>query len=101
LLYLIDISEWISENPIVTFETLMSELQAFDPGLLERPFAIVATKTDSQGQGQHLETLRGYCAAHHYTFFPISAITRDGLPSLVTYLGKAVLEAKTSCASKC
>lgn len=101
LLYLIDISEWISENPLATFETLKNELQAFDPELLERQFAIVATKMDSQGQGQHLERLRGYCVTHHYTFFPISAITREGLPSLVTYLGKAVLEAKTSCASKC
>ncbi len=101
LLYLIDVSEWITEDPIVTVETLKNELQAFDPELLERPFAIVATKIDSQGQGEHLETLRGYCAAHHYTFFPISAVTREGLPALVTYLGKAVLEAKTSCASKC
>ncbi len=101
LLYLVDISEWITEDPIVTFETLKNELQAYDPELLERPSAIVATKIDSQGQGQHLETLRGYCAAHHYTFFPISAITREGLPSLVTFLGKAVLEAKTSCVSKC
>jgi len=101
LLYLVDISEWITEDSIVTFETLKNELQAYDPELLERPSAIVATKIDSQGQGQHLETLRGYCAAHHYTFFPISAITREGLPSLVTFLGKAVLEAKTSCASKC
>jgi GTP-binding protein len=101
LLYLIDVSEWITEDPIVTVETLKNELHAYDPELLERPSAIVATKIDSQGQGQHLETLRGYCAAHHNTFFPISAITREGLPSLVTYLGKAVLEAKTSCASKC
>jgi GTP-binding protein len=101
LLYLVDISEWITEDPIETIETLKSELQAFDPELLDRPFAIVATKMDSQGQGQHLETLREYCAGHHYTFFPISAVTREGLPSLVTYLGKAVLEAKTSCASKC
>ena len=101
LLYLVDISEWNSEDPIVTIETLQRELQAFDPELLERPFAIVATKIDSQGQGKQLETLREYCAAHHYTFFSISAITREGLPSLVTYLGKSVLEAKTSCASKC
>lgn len=101
LLYLIDVSEWITEDPIVTVETLQKELQAFDPELLERPFAIVATKIDSQGQGQHLENLRSYCAAHHFTFFPISAVTREGLPTLVTYLGKAVLEAKTSCASKC
>jgi GTP-binding protein len=101
LLYLIDVSEWITEDPIVTVETLQKELQAFDPELLARPFAIVATKIDSQGQGQHLENLRSHCAAHHYTFFPISAVTREGLPTLVTYLGKAVLEAKTSCASKC
>ncbi|MBA3968238.1 MAG: GTPase ObgE [Nitrospirales bacterium] len=101
LLYLVDITEWISEDPIVIVETLQRELQAFDPELLERPFAIVATKIDTQGNGQHLEALREYCATHHYPFFPISAVTREGLPSLVTYLGKAVLEAKTSCASKC
>ncbi len=101
LLYLVDITEWISEDPIVIVETLQKELQAFDPELLERPFAIVATKIDTQGNGQHLEALREYCATHHYPFFPISAVTREGLPSLVTYLGKAVLEAKTSCASKC
>ena len=100
LLYLIDVSEWMTEDPIVTVETLRNELQAFDPELLERPFALVATKIDSQGQGQYLKTLRSYCAAHHYTFFSISAVTREGLPALVTYLGKAVLEAKTSCASK-
>lgn len=101
LLYLVDITEWSSEDPIVIVETLQRELQAFDPELLERPFAIVATKIDTQGNGQHLEALREYCATHHYPFFPISAVTREGLPSLVTYLGKAVLEAKTSCASKC
>ncbi|MBA3613863.1 MAG: GTPase ObgE [Nitrospirales bacterium] len=101
LLYLVDITEWISEDPIVIVETLQKELQAFDPELLERPFAIVATKIDTQGNGQHLEALREFCATHHYPFFPISAVTREGLPSLVTYLGKAVLEAKTSCASKC
>jgi GTPase len=101
LLYLIDISEWSSEDPVASVETLKNELQAFDPGLLDRPFAIVATKMDSQGNGRNLETLRDYCAAHHYTFFSISAITREGLSSLITYLGNAVLEAKTSCASKC
>jgi GTPase len=101
LLFLIDISEWVSEDPIVNLETLKNELQAYDPELLERPFAIVASKLDSQGNGQHLDALRGYCAKHHYPLFPISAITREGLPSLVSFLGNAVLEAKTSCASKC
>jgi GTP-binding protein len=99
LLYLIDITEWIEEDPIASFETLRNELQAFDPTLLERPFAIAATKTDSQGEGQHLQALQAYCVKHKYSCFPLSAVTREGLPSLITYLGQAVLENKTSCTS--
>jgi GTP-binding protein len=101
LLYLVDITEWIEEDPIATFETLRNELQAFDPTLLERPFAIAATKIDSQGEGQHLQALQTYCVEHQYPCFPLSAVTREGLPSLVTYLGQAVLKNKASCTSNC
>jgi GTP-binding protein len=101
LLYLIDITEWVEQDPIVIFETLRSELQAFDPALLERPFAVAATKIDSQGDGSHLQSLQNYCEKHQYPCFPLSAITKEGLPSLVTYLGQAVLENKASCTSKC
>ena len=97
LLYLIDITEWIEEDPIVSFETLRRELKSFDPTLLERPFAIAATKIDTQGDGQHLQALQAYCLKHHYSCFPLSAATREGLPSLVTYLGKTVLENKAPC----
>jgi len=101
LLFLIDITEGLEQNPIGIFETLRSELQAFDPTLLERPFAIAATKIDSQGEGRHLQALQAYCVEHQYPCFPLSAITREGLPALVTYLGMAVLENKASCISKC
>jgi GTP-binding protein len=101
LLYLVDITEWIEEDPNATFETLRNELQAFDPTLLERPFAIAATKIDSQGEGQHLQALQTYCVEHQYPCFPLSAVTREGLPSLVTYLGQAVLKNKASCTSNC
>ncbi len=101
LLYLIDITEWVEEDPIVSFETLRKELQAFDPTLLERPFAIAATKTDSKGEGLHLNALQAYCVKHDYHCFPLSAVTRDGLTSLITYLGKTVLENKASCTSNC
>jgi len=100
LLYLIDITEWMEQDPISTFETLRSELQAFDPTLLERPFAVAATKIDSQGDGHHLHSLQNYCVEHQYPCFPLSAITKEGLPSLVTYLGQAVLENNASCTSK-
>ena len=101
LLFLIDITEGLEQDPIGIFETLRSELQAFDPTLLERRFAIAATKIDSQGEGRHLQALQAYCVEHQYPCFPLSAITREGLPALVTYLGKAVLENKASCISNC
>lgn len=101
LLFLIDITEGLEQDPIGIFETLRSELKAFDPTLLERPFAIAATKIDSQGEGSYLHALQAYCVKHQYPCFPLSAITREGLPALVTYLGKAVLENKASCISKC
>jgi GTP-binding protein len=101
LLFLIDITEGLEQNPIGIFEMLRNELKAFDPTLLERPFAIAATKIDSQGEGRYLQALQAYCAEHEYPCFPLSAITREGLPSLVTYLGKAVLENKASCTSNC
>lgn len=101
LLYLIDSTEWVEQDPIMIFETLRSELQAFDPTLLERPFAVAATKIDSQGNGRHLQSLQHYCVEHQYPCFPLSAITKEGLPSLVTYLGQAVLENKAACTSKC
>ena len=100
LLFLIDITEGLEQDPIAIFETLRNELKAFDPTLLERPFAIAATKTDSQGEGRALQALQAYCVEHQYPCLPLSAITREGLSSLVTYLGNAVLENKASCTSK-
>ena len=99
LLYLIDITEWLEEDPVASFETLKSELQAFDPTLLDRPFAIAATKTDAKGNGRHLDALQAYCDEHQFRCFPLSAVTRAGLSSLVNYLGQAVLENKATCTS--
>ncbi len=100
LLLLLDITEWATEDPVKTFETLRRELEAFDSCLVDRPFAVVGTKVDAQGSGQHLKQLQTYCQTHHYPFFAISSITREGLSSLVTFLGQTVLETKLACASK-
>lgn len=97
LLYLIDVSEWIEEDPIDTFQTLQQELEAFDPALLERRFAIAATKIDARGEGQHLTTLQHYCAEQGFRCFPISSATRQGIPELMRFLGQTVKETKTSC----
>ena len=101
LLFLIDISEWIQENPVSSLLILRKELETYDSSMLQRPFAVVATKIDSQGKGEKRMELQEYCEQHHLPFFPISAVTREGLSDLLSYLGQQILTAKNTCKTNC
>lgn len=101
LLFLIDISEWIEEDPVSSFLILRKELESYDSSMLQRPFAVVASKVDSQGQGENLMKLQEYCEQHHLPFFPISAVTREGLSDLLSFLGQQVIKAKQTCNTNC
>ena len=97
LLFLIDISEWSGEDPVDSFLTLRNELSAYDTNLANRPFAVVATKIDSQGTGDLRQNLQEYCIQHHFPFFSISAVTREGLASLLSFLGEQVSNMRNAC----
>ncbi len=100
LLHLIDISEWGTDDPVATFETLRQELTTYDPTLKKRPFAVVATKVDLQGDGSRRAVLQRYCQKRRLRFFAISAATREGLDELVRFLGTQVrMLRKVPCAS--
>jgi GTP-binding protein len=101
LLFLIDISEWVQEDPVSSFLVLRKELDSYDSSLLQRPFAVVATKLDSQGTGENLIRLREYCNQHSWPFFGISAVTREGVSDLLTFLGHQVSKAKHPCKTNC
>ena len=90
LLHLIDLSEWASEDPVRSFEIMRHELRAYDEELAARPFAVVGTKLDAQGDGTKLEQLRAYCERRHLTFMPVSAATREGLDDLIQFIGRQV-----------
>jgi GTP-binding protein len=98
LVHVIDISAWITEDPITTFEVMRHELTAYDETLAGRPFAVVGTKLDVKGEGNRLERLRKYCQRRKISFFAISAATREGLEDCVRYMGQQVeLLRKTPC----
>jgi len=99
LLHLVDISEWASEDPLISFEAMQKELVAYDPALKTRPFAVVGTKLDIRGNGQRLDRLRTYCKRHRLRFFPISAVTREGLDALIIFAGKQVESLRAPCAT--
>jgi len=96
LLYLIDISEWSTGNPVQNYHILKKELASFDPELADRPFAVVATKIDAQGTGEALEKLRCYCQQEDISFFPISSATRGGLTPLLEFIGRQLEKVLTA-----
>ncbi|MEK6526840.1 MAG: GTPase ObgE [Nitrospirota bacterium] len=99
LLHLVDISDWASEDPVVSFEVMRKELVAYDLALKTRPLAVVGTKLDIRGNDQRLDRLRTYCKRHRLRFFPISAVTREGLDALIIFAGKQVESLRAPCAT--
>lgn len=97
LLYLIDISEWALDDPIETLSVLKYELSTFDDDLGERPYAIIGTKLDLQGDGSKLERLQQHCEKQQLPFFAISSATREGLDAIVLYIVSRLDEIKETC----
>ena len=92
LLYLIDVSDWTTDDPVNTLRVLREELSAFDRTLGQRAFAVVGTKIDTQGNGQRRRDIERYCRDQQMTFFPVSSATREGLDTLRTFLGQRLRE---------
>lgn len=90
LLHIVDISEWAPDDPVRSLEVMRHELEAYDPGLAARPFAVVGTKLDVTGDRTKLDRLRRYCTRRQLAFMPISAATREGLDQLVQFVGQQV-----------
>ncbi len=88
LLYLVDISEWTTDDPVRTFHVLQEELSAFDQTLGQRAFAIAGTKLDIQGQGERLRDMRRYCETQQIAFLPIASATGEGLDALRAFFAQ-------------
>jgi GTPase len=100
LLHLVDISDWATEDSVVSFEVMRKELAAYDPGLEAKPFAVVGTKLDIAGDIDRLERLQSYCRRRRVRFFAVSAVTRVGLDALIQVVGKKVDSLQAACVTK-
>ena len=95
LLFVIDVGISADTDPINSFSILRNELEAYNGHLLDKPFAVVASKTDVKGDGHYLDKLAHYCRKNDYDFFSISSVTGEGIQSLTQFLGKKVSDLKT------
>jgi GTPase len=94
LLFLLDITESVAEDPIKSIEILRREVSSYSQVLSERPFAVVATKLDVKGKGSQLKRLKMHCRQRKVDFFEISSVTGEGIQGLVRYLWRKVSSLK-------
>ena len=84
LVFLIDLAA-IDRDPLTDFDALKAELTAFDPELASRPSLVVATKTDAVPD-----------AIVPDDALPISAVSGEGIDTLVRVLSEMVITSRAS-----
>ena len=84
LVFLIDLAA-IDRDPLTDFDVLKAELTAFDPELASRPSLVVATKTDAVPD-----------AVIPDDALPISAVSGEGIDTLVRVLSEMVTTSRAS-----
>jgi GTP-binding protein len=91
LLHLVDVSPYTGRNPVQDFKTVLKELEAFSPRLVERHQILAANKIDLLEEKKGgLEDLKKLARMEGLPFFAISALRKDGLGKLVNELARTL-----------
>lgn len=81
LIYIIDISGEEERDPYQDFVTLRSEVEAYSPAILEKPFLVVLNKIDKGNN--YLADFKEHYPFPQETLFEISALQEKGLPAFI------------------
>lgn len=83
LIHLIDVSSFSGRNPVDDYTVIRNELKQYSSSLLEKPEIVAANKIDSLDEPERLECLKEYCKERGLEFYAISAVTGEGVSSLL------------------
>jgi len=83
-LHLVDLSCLQEGDPIENFDKINRELERFNHELSQRPMLVIFTKQDVTEVREQTAELRPVFERRGFRTMAISAITREGLPELVT-----------------
>lgn len=91
IIHMVDVSGSEGRNPIDDFKIIRQELFKYDADLSKRPCIVVGNKCDIATKGQ-VQNFSEYVRGEGYKFFPISAVSREGISSLLGNVAKMLLE---------
>ncbi|MFN8627472.1 MAG: GTPase ObgE [Candidatus Binatia bacterium] len=100
LIHLLDISGLSDRDPLVDFEAINTELQAFDVALAAKPQIVVANKLDLKEARERYPEIRARFAQRGIELWRISAATREGVAALIQETGRRWQELRTESASE-
>jgi GTP-binding protein len=85
LIHMVDAASVEGRDPIADIQAICKELEAFDPGLLEKPQVIAANKIDAfyEGENETIARLREEFEPRGWKVYPISAVSGAGLKELI------------------
>jgi len=89
LLHMVDVSPAPETGPARSLEVVLEEIASYSPRLAERPQVLAANKLDV-ADPLRLEEARKAAGARGWEYFPISAVTGEGVPALIYRLAEMV-----------
>ncbi len=95
LLHLVDISDNEEGDPVHILQKINRELELYSPVLIEKPQVVVGTKLDAAVAKERLNKLSRHCKKEGIDFFPISAVTGQGVKKLLSFVAGKVEERKS------
>ena len=97
LIHVLDASGGLEgRNPLDDFKSIMTELEAYDPELVERPMIVALNKVDLPEAKANLKRLRAAMKRRGLDVFEVSAATGEGVSDLLNAVG-AVLRDLQQC----
>jgi GTP-binding protein len=88
LLFILDTSGIDGRNPTDDFRILRSEIEAYNPEMLQRPFLVALNKMDTEEALEHYERFLKEYPFDKNTLHEISAQRGDGIPLLINSIRK-------------
>lgn len=83
ILHVLDAAGSEGRDPIADFDQINLELALYSEKLAKRPQIVVANKIDIPGAADNVDAVREYVTKKGYEFYPISAVTGEGVQELM------------------
>ncbi|HEX4915350.1 MAG TPA: GTPase ObgE, partial [Vicinamibacterales bacterium] len=94
LIHLVDVSGASGRDPVEDFETIRRELELHNPELIEKPQLVAANKIDALDDPAKVTALEKRARKLKLKFFRISAVTGEGVSTLIEAAWPIIADAR-------